>query len=318
MTAQSSILPPFPFFPGNNVTPPPPLPPVGVNVAPPPPLPPVGANVAPPPPLPAPQPLSNTTPPPPPANSIQTTTGNDAIIADSQNNTIFGSGGNDTIDGSTGTDTLIYNLPQSITLLAGGVVNKGALGQDKINNIETIVGSPNQANTIDGSTGTGVASLNINLSANSLAVNDLPTIGTLNFTVQNFVNAIGTPNIDSITGNDLNNALTAGAGSDTINAGGGDDAIIGVNPNDATPGSIENDLLFGGFGRDLFVLGQSNKAFYTGAGGATISDFEKGIDRIQLAGNISDYAITGNSISRAGDLIATVNTGIGLADLLFV
>lgn len=264
-------------------------------------------------------PPQNQTPPPPPANSINTTAGNDSITGDSLDNFILGSSGTDSIIGGLGTDVISYlGLSNGITIEAGGIVDKGAAGTDTLDSIEQIIAPLGQPNTIDASTGSGTASINVNLSQNSLAVNNIPGVGTLNFTVENFVNVTGTPNVDVLTGNIESNVLVGGDGSDTLTGLRGDDTLIGVNPLSATPGSNETDVLIGGRGRDVFVLGDAAQTYYSGSGFASIQDFRQGIDRIQLSGSLSDYNIVGNSIQLAGtsDQIAVIQ-GAFTADSFF-
>ncbi len=266
-------------------------------------------------------PPQNPTPPPPPANSINTTGGNDNITGDSLDNFIIGSSGTDTINGGAGTDTMSYlSLRSGITIKAQGIVDKGTAGTDTLQNIEHIIAPLGQINTIDASTGSGTASINVDLSQNRLAVNNIPGIGTLNLTVDNFVNVTGTPNVDVITGNSLDNYLVGGAGNDTLSGLAGNDTLIGVNPSSATPGSNETDVLFGGKGRDIFVLGDATKTYYRGVGVALIQDFQQGIDRIQLHGRLSDYNIVGNSINLAGtsDQIAVIKGGFTPDSFIFV
>ncbi|MDQ2097644.1 MAG: calcium-binding protein [Tychonema bourrellyi B0820] len=263
-------------------------------------------------------PPQNQTPPPPPANSINTTAGNDNITGDSFENFFVASIGTDSINGGLGTDTISYlSLGSGITLKAQGLVSKGAAGNDTLQSIENIIAPLGQINTIDASTGSGTASINVDLSQNQLAVNNIPTIGTLNFTVENFVNVTGTPNVDVLTGNIENNTLVGGDGNDTLSGLAGNDTLIGVNPLSATPGINETDTLIGGQGRDIFVLGDATKTYYSGTGFALIQDFELGIDRIQLRGSLSNYNIVGNSINLAGtsDQIAVLQPGLNAQNL---
>ncbi|MEP6490468.1 hypothetical protein NDI43_22665 [Microcoleus vaginatus GB2-A3] len=266
-------------------------------------------------------PPQNQTPPPPPANSISTTAGNDNITGDSLDNFILGSSGTDTIIGGAGTDTISYlSLGSGITIEAKGIVDKGAAGTDTMQNIEQIIAPLRQTNTIDASTGSGTASMDVDLSQNRMAVNNLPGIGTLNFTVENFVNVTGTPNVDVLTGNIQDNYLVGGDGSDILSGLRGNDTLIGVNPLSATPGSNETDVLIGGRGIDVFVLGDATKTYYSGTGFASIAYFQQGIDRIQLRGSLSDYNIVGNSINLAGtsDQIAVIQGPFTPDSFLFV
>lgn len=261
------------------------------------------------------------TPPTPPANSISTTSGNDNITGDASDNFILGGTGSDTLSGGESTDTVSYlSLNSGISLQAGGIVNKGAAGSDILDSIEQIIAPLGQINTLDASTGSGVASINVDLSTNSVAVNNLPGIGTLNLTVENFVNVVGTPNVDVITGNRQDNNLVGGGGNDTLSGLRGNDTLIGVDRSSATPGSNETDVLIGGQGRDTFVLGDVTNTYYKGAGVSLIQDFQQNRDVIQLHGQLSDYTIVGNSINLAGtsDQIAVIQGNFTTNNFVFV
>lgn len=242
-------------------------------------------------------------------NAIATSAGDDVITADETDNLILASSGSDIHNGSDGIDTVSYfDFGSAITLEAGGYVNKGELGTDQIVNVESIIAPIGEANMIDGSTGVGVASFDIDLSNNSLLVNDIPGLGTVELEVTNFVDVIATPNDDSIIGNRLDNALQGGTGTDILTGQGGNDILTGVDPLSDSAGTGEFDVLNGGAGRDMFVLGDAASIFYAGDGFATIEDFSRG-DSLQLTGGISDYDVTADGIFLAGtdDQIAAIS-----------
>lgn len=238
------------------------------------------------------------------------TPGDDDIFALAGDDTIFGTTGNDVIDGGTGFDTVDYSLVAApITLLPQGVFDSGAnVGQ--LRSIERIIGAVGQPNTIDGSKGSGPASFDINLEVNRLTVNNIPGLPPLNFTVENFVNVVGTSNADTIIGSSANNLLTGGAGNDTLSGGGGADTLIGADA--IARGVGERDILTGGTGVDRFILGDKSGSYYKGQGNndfAQITDFSFG-EQIQL-GSGDTYRI---QLSRSGfDLFST--TG-GIQDLI--
>jgi len=237
--------------------------------------------------------------------------GNDIVQGEGGNDVLIGGTGNDTLDGGTDLDTADYsNLGTAIALQATGIVNKGVAGIDQILNIETIIGATRQANTIDGSTGTSTTtSFNVNLSTNSLIVNGVPVLGTLNFNVQNFVNVTGTSQADTIVGNNQSNLLIGGRGNDQISGLGGKDTIIGVDPNSLQPGINEVDTLTGGADPDKFVLGDAKNPYYVGGGGfaglndfALITDFQTGQDQIQLK-KLDGYIFGSNYIAIASPFL---------------
>lgn len=198
----------------------------------------------------------------------------DYIWALKGDDTLVGSWGNDTLDGGDGFDTADYNLAsiEPITLLPTGIVSKGKKGTDQLINIERVVGAVGQANAIDASTATGSTSIDVNLTKNNLTVNNIPSIGSLNFTVENFVNVTGTNNSDSIVGNFADNLLNGGFGSDFLVGSSGNDTLIGSAGNDTlngtdadSRGNGEVDTLQAS-GMDNFRLGDSKGAYYKFAG----------------------------------------------------
>jgi Ca2+-binding RTX toxin-like protein len=136
--------------------------------------------------------------------------------------------GNDLIDGGTGFDTIDYrSLGTGITLGPAGTVSKGALGSDQLVQVERIIAPTTFANSIDASTATGAASIEVNLGGNFVNIYNIPGLGLLSIGVENFVNATGTNNIDTFTGSSGNNILRGLGGNDFFNATAGNDTIDG-------------------------------------------------------------------------------------------
>jgi Ca2+-binding RTX toxin-like protein len=219
------------------------------------------------------------------ADTIVGNNGNNSLNGGGGNDTFRTNRGNDTVVGGDGTDTIDYTgIGRAVTILQSGTIVKASgWGRDRIQGVETIVGDAGQANAIDASSSTGAASLDVNLNANRLAINNVPNLGTLLFNVQNFVNITGTSNNDKLTGNRANNIIIGGLG---------------------------DDLVRGGTGFDNFVLNNS--------GLDTISDFETGVDTIRLFGIEDDYTFDRNSIFFGDRQIANIGgTGIGAGDLVF-
>ncbi|MEO1432411.1 MAG: calcium-binding protein [Cyanobacteria bacterium J06633_8] len=228
------------------------------------------------------------------------TTQDDSIIGNSEDNMLIGGGGNDYFGGSAGNDTIngddgghdtvdYTGLGEAITLLPTGIIEKdGGLGTDELVRIETIIGDENQANTIDNSSAASSVSINVDLAAETLEVNNIPGIGSLHRTVVNFVNVIGTTQDDKITGDAQDNIINGFGGIDNLT---------------------------GGAGTDTFVLGEDYHVFYADAGFddvAIIEDFVSGEDKIQLTGSLDDYSFIQNSftnlIAFGDDIIASVNS----------
>jgi Ca2+-binding RTX toxin-like protein len=239
------------------------------------------------------------------------TPGDDDIFGKAGDDIILGTRGNDVINGGDGFDTVDYTgVGEAITLFPRGVFGGGSSDVGQLQSIEKIVGDAGQKNTIDGSSGSGTASFDINLGANQLTVNNIPGLAPLNFTVENFVNVVGTSNADTIIGSAADNVLTGGAGNDTLRGGGGADTLIG---SDAIARGVgERDILTGGVGVDRFVLGDTSGSYYKGQGNndfARITDYSFG-EQIQL-GSGDTYRVQRNT--KGFDLFTT--TG-GTQDLI--
>lgn len=229
------------------------------------------------------------------------TNNNDKLFGLGGNDTFISSPGNDSINGGNGFDTVDYsNFQGAITLFTGGGINKGNFGTDQIFSIERIIAPSGKVNTINASSSSGIASLNVDLGQNRLTVNNIPGLGTLNFQVVNFTNVFGTINGDKIIGNNFNNTIDGSAGNDSLFGGGGNDLLIGSAGNDLVVGDAGNDVLSGsnqlsrgkgefdvltgGANNDVFVLGDRAGSYYCFNGNsdyAQISDFSRG-DIIQL------------------------------------
>jgi serralysin len=126
------------------------------------------------------------------------------------------------------------------------------------------------------------------------------------FTIANGVtieNATSGGGNDVLTGNDAANKLEALGGDDTLVGGGGDDVLIGGDG---------ADTLTGGAGADAFV-------FHAGSSGVaigrdTITDFEKGADKIEIADAssfIGSNAFTGS----AGEVRYAASSGQTVVEL---
>ncbi|MGB5972942.1 MAG: calcium-binding protein [Nodosilinea sp.] len=209
------------------------------------------------------------------------TLASDSISTFGGDDYIYGGFGNDAINGGSGFDTMDYSfIGQGVSLGAGGFVDKGTAGFDSLFSVENIIGAPDQVNTIDGSTGdSSVVSLTVDLSLNSLTVNDIPGLGTLSFAVQNFVDVIGTTQGDVIIGDSQNNLLDGWGGDDYIFGGGGNDQILGFTGNDALDGSTGNDSLFGEAGNDI-LFGGSGSDYISGGSGSDFLAGDSGSDTL--------------------------------------
>ncbi|KUF10436.1 calcium-binding protein [Pseudoponticoccus marisrubri] len=106
---------------------------------------------------------------------------------------------------------------------------------------------------------------------------------------------------DKINGDAGADSLDGGHRNDVISGGDGDDVLLGGNGNDKLFGDAGADTIEGGRGRDLLTGGSEADSFVFGtkAGDDTITDFEDGVDVIDLTG------LAGAGITGFGDLTVT-------------
>ncbi|MEM9450697.1 MAG: calcium-binding protein [Cyanobacteria bacterium P01_E01_bin.6] len=101
---------------------------------------------------------------------------------------------------------------------------------------------------------------------------------------------VGGSDDDTLIGAGGRDILRGGNGEDDLSGGRGRDTLRGNGGNDRLEGDQGSDTLFGGGGEDLFVL-------EVASGVDTIRDFEDGVDRFFLAG---DLVFSGLSFTRDG------------------
>lgn len=159
---------------------------------------------------------------------LRGTAGDDRIFGLGGPDTITATSGNDFIDAGAGFDAVVYGLNTAITLKPTGIIDKGQFGQDTLRAVERIVGQAGFANRVDASSITsGSSAIEVNLGGRFINVGNIPGIGFRGFTIENFVNAMGTSNNDTFTGSDGNNVLSGLGGDDFFNATRGNDRIEG-------------------------------------------------------------------------------------------
>jgi predicted extracellular nuclease len=105
------------------------------------------------------------------------------------------------------------------------------------------------------------------------------------------------------TGTAGNNSLTGGITDDLLQGGAGRDTLIGGAGNDVLVGGVDADLLTGGAGRDRFVYTNLNER------SDRITDFEVGVDQLDLRGLFDAIGYTGTDPIADGYLKLTLGTG---------
>ena len=122
----------------------------------------------------------------------------------------------------------------------------------------------------------------------------------------------GGMNGDTVTGGTGNDELRGGKGHDSIDGGAGDDILYS---------GFGNDTLTGGEGADLFVLRGFDAAFANAVLTATVTDFERGIDRLAVENaTLAELqaALAQQTVSQAGVVLEVAGatlTLIGISEL---
>ena len=258
--------------------------------------------------------------------------GDDRIYGEAGDDRLFGMEGNDYIDGGSGNDLMDGGLGDDyyyVQDVGDIVIEKPSGGRD------TIYSTVNYDLS-----GTEVESLILSrdvygenaLKATGNGLDNYISGNEFN----NIISALGGNDIiyawegnDKVNGGSGNDRIYGGQGNDTLFGDQGNDTLFGDQGNDYLVGGEGNDYingygsivtndsqfdrLTGGLGSDTFVLGESGKVFYneTGDGYAVIQDWNPimpnsnsismEFDRIQLAGNASQYQLKFKSVSGIGN-----------------
>ncbi|MBN3891050.1 MAG: pre-peptidase C-terminal domain-containing protein [Nostoc sp. JL31] len=231
-------------------------------------------------------------------DSLNGAAGNDNLFGGTANDSLIGGLGNDTLDGGLGTDSLnggvgddTYIIDSAIDIITEAVNSSKDTVRSSVTytlgaNLENL--TLREASAING-TGNSLNNFlfgnTFNNTLNGKAGND-----TLDGNVGN----------DILNGEDDNDRLQGGPGNDILNGGSGNDILIGVWPGSLLSlGLGETDTLTGGVGLDRFALGDARNIYYddkntanAGLGDlATITDFNRSEDRIELKGSPKDYRL---------------------------
>lgn len=205
-------------------------------------------------------------------DTLYGTAGNDTIFGLGGDDVIFGQDGDDEIHGGPGNDHL-YGQGGNDTIFAEAGDDQvfGGAGNDNLYGQEgndTIFGEDGD-DVIYGGPGNDVL--------------------------------YGQAGNDKLYGEDGNNKLFGGDGNDLLVGGSGNDILNGENGDDILMGGPGNDILTGGPGKDTFV-------FSLGSGADKITDFEPGIDHIDLTGyHLAAKALVIRDIDNHHDTLITLS-----------
>ncbi|MBN7787226.1 hypothetical protein JYP51_20035 [Ponticoccus gilvus] len=226
--------------------------------------------------------------------------GNDVINGSVGTDFIGGGEGNDTLLGNGGNDTIYLGLGDDLAgggdgndLIFGGAGSNaiyGGLGNDTVqggSGADYIAGGGSGQNILLGNDGSDT------IQAGSGA--DLLAGGAGN---------------DFVYGGDGNNTIYLGLGDDFTGGGAGNDLIVAGAGTNRIYGGTGDDTIVSGTGRDVITAGPGADVFVftsaaaagIGAGRDVITDFELGVDKIDLSALGLSFAAGGFTASGGGEV----------------
>jgi trimeric autotransporter adhesin len=239
--------------------------------------------------------------------SINGNDGNDTLTGGSGNDLLIGANGNDVINGASGNDLLQGgDNNDKLTGGEGDDTLQGGAGKD------TMVGGKGSDNyvvdvigeTVTELAGQGDDTVESHLVSYTLAAN----VEVLALS-SGAVNGTGNASDNRMFGNGADNKLDGGGGFDLLFGAGGNDSMLGGLGFDYLDGGIGNDTLKGGgdvdylnggagadvmygeAGKDGFLYRIDDPAELATLGGDIINGFQSGVDRIELASLLAEFAI---------------------------
>lgn len=230
--------------------------------------------------------------------------GNDNLSGGNGNDSLSGGNGNDLITGGAGRDTLRGET--------GDDVLKGGSGNDLLDGgrgADAFIGGKG----VDTATYTNAAS-GIRANLANATVNTGEAKGD---TYTKIENLIGSKKADILSGDAGGNRIEGGNHRDRLDGRGGQDALFGDTGSDILKGGGGNDYLDGGKGQDKLSGGADQDTFFFNRndGADTITDFEEGVDFIEIgngANQMSDLTFTK---SGSDVIVAFANVEITVEDI---
>jgi Ca2+-binding RTX toxin-like protein len=214
--------------------------------------------------------------------------GDDTLWGGKGDDTIVGGDGDDRIDGSIGADDMI-----------GGFADDTYF----VDNTGDIV-DENNAQYGGGGNNTIYSAISFDLGNPAQVIG---TVQTLVLTGTADINAIGTAQSETITGNIGDNVIRGEGGKDTLRGGGGDDKLFGGNGGgNVLSGGAGEDMLRGGNGPDTLNGGSGADVMYGSAGNDTYV--------FDDLGDIANEAVAGSG--GTDRILASI--GVSLADTVHV
>ena len=236
----------------------------------------------------------------------QTLTGNElanTVTGGAGDDTIAGAGGNDILNGGTGDDTLTGGEGNdTLTGGTGGDAMSGGAGNDTY----TVNDS---GDVVTEAAGEGTDLVKTGLASYTLG----DEVENLTGTVATGQTLTGNELANSITGGAGNDTLAGGDGVDTLNGGNGNDTLLGGDANDTLTGSGGNDVLDGGSGADRMTGGTGDDSYVVdNSGDVVVESANAGTDTVQTS--LAAYTLTNNVENLIGVTSAQTLNGNTLAN----
>ena len=205
---------------------------------------------------------------------------------------VFLGAGDDHFNGGANAETVLDGDGADTIKLGGGNDTYRAVFNFVGDGSDVIDGGKGAADLYDAST---VTSVNLLINLDSVAHTDVLTGAPNTAAVKNsiffyppetitgFENASGGDGNDSIFGTAAANVLTGNGGFDGLFGYGGNDQLLGGDGADNIFGGKGSDILTGGADADTFNFVSLSDSTVAQSGRDTITDFEIGIDKIDLS-----------------------------------
>lgn len=211
-----------------------------------------------------------------------------------------GGPGNDTLDGGSGADRMQGGAGKDVYVVdnPGDRVDESVAGSGGVDTVQSslslsLAGSAVIRGVVERLTLLGADNLNG-------TGNDLANVITGNSGNNRLNGGLGNDKLNGVSGDDR---LIGGSGNDRLNGGGGNDdlrgeagldTLLGASGNDRLAGGAGADRLTGGSGGDRFVLTAVGESGTAAAARDVITDFQDGVDRIDLSAIDAKLAVGGN------------------------
>ncbi len=243
--------------------------------------------------------------------------GSNTLTGNTGANQLDGGAGDDTLSGGAGNDSLVGGLGKD-TMVGGA--GDDSYWIDNVGDSVSEIGSPTGGTdtvTIESSTvrtytlASGVE--------NASVIGSTPIALTGNDMRNTMSGGAGADRLDGLAADDM---LSGGDGNDTLFGGEGNDTLDGEDGNDILIGGNGNDKLEGGAGVDTMTGGLGNDTYFVTAGDRVVEGADVGRDRVYasvsyvLGENVEELVLTGSAANGNGNTLANNISGNDAANII--